>query len=65
MFSYIYYVHVPKSDRSKLDSKALMFIFLRYAWYQKDYKCHHPTTQNHIVSIDFTFHETNSFFSPY
>lgn len=36
VFECICYVYVPKSDHSKLDPKALKFIFLRYAPNQKD-----------------------------
>lgn len=45
VFGCICYVHVDKSQRSKLDPKSLKCIFLRYAPSQKGYKCNHLTTR--------------------
>lgn len=58
----ICYVHVDKSQRSKLDPKSLKCIILGYAPSQKDYKCYYPSTRHRFVFLDITFHETIPFF---
>lgn len=64
VFGCICYVHVDKSQRSKLNPKSLRCIFLGYAPSQKGYKCYHPLTWQRFVSMDVTFHETILVFSP-
>lgn len=49
-FGCICYVHVPKSNRTKLDPKALKCVFLGYGVNQKGYKCFHPSTRHYFVS---------------
>lgn len=62
-FECICFVHISKSDQSKLDSKALKCIFLSYGVDQKGYKCYHPPTRRKFVSKDVTFFESLPFFS--
>lgn len=64
MFGCICYVHVSKSNRSKLYPKAVKCIFLGYALNQKGYKCYHFSTRTLIVSMNVTFRDIVSFFSP-
>lgn len=61
-FGCIYYVHISKSDRTKLDPKALKCVFLGYGVDQKSYKYFHPLTRRRFVSRDMTFFESLSFF---
>lgn len=61
-FGCVCYVHNPKSQRSKLDPKALKCIFLGYALSIEGYKCYHPPTRHRLVSMDATFHESFFFF---
>lgn len=62
-FGYIYYAHVPKSDCSKLNLKALKDVFLGYGVDQKGYNYYHPPTRRKFVSRDVTFFESIPFFS--
>lgn len=62
-FSCICYLHVPKSNRSKLDHKALKCVFLGYRVDKKGYKYYHPLTHCKFVSRDATFFEFIPFFS--
>lgn len=62
-FGCIYFVHVDKSSRTKLDPMALKCIFLGYSPTKKGYKCYHPATCKKSVSMDVNFHETIPFFS--
>lgn len=62
-FEYICYVHVPKSDRTKLDPKANKCVFLDYGVNKKGYKCFHPPTRRYFVSREVTFFESIPYFS--
>lgn len=62
VFGCIFYVHVPKSDRTKLDSKALKSVFLKYAPNQKSYTCYYPSIRKWIIFTDVTLHETIPFY---
>lgn len=54
-FGCICYVHITKSDCSKLDPKALKCIFLSYSVDQKGYKCYQPPTHRKFVSQNVIF----------
>ncbi|KAL6311476.1 hypothetical protein AAG906_012064 [Vitis piasezkii] len=56
------FVHIHKSQRSKLDSTATKCIFLGYSPNQKGYKCYSPTTKKFYTSMDVTFFENQPFY---
>lgn len=62
-FGCICYVHVSKSDCTKLDPKALKCVFLGYSADQKWYKCFHALIRKKFVSWDVTFFKFTPFFS--
>jgi hypothetical protein len=51
------YVHVPKDQRSKLDSKSMKCIFLGYEAGSKAYRLYNPTSRNFVKSRDVIFDE--------
>ena len=62
VFGCVAFVHLPKEQRTKLESRALKCVFLGYAASQKGYRCYHPPTQKMYVTIDVTFHEGSMHF---
>lgn len=53
------YVHIPKDERRKLDSKACKCIFLGYSKNQKGYRLYDQSRQKIIHSRDVTFNEAS------
>ena len=51
------FLHVPKEERSKLDDKALPWIFIGYGNEEFGYKFWDPKTRKVIRSRDVIFHE--------
>ena len=49
--------HIPKEDRKKLDSKAIIRTFIGYCSQYKAYRLFNPSTHKNFVSIDVIFHE--------
>ena len=63
VFGSICYVHVPESQRSKLDAKAKKCIFVGYDERKKGWKCMDPATHKSVVSRDVVFDELSAYYS--
>ena len=57
------FVHVHNQHRDKLDTQAVMCVFLGYSATQKGYKCYDPLSKKWYISADVTFTENRPFFS--
>lgn len=64
VFGCVFFVHIPKIHRDKLDPRTLRCVFLGYSPTQKGYKCYNPSSQKFYASKDVTFVESQSFFGP-
>lgn len=64
VFGSICYVHIPDSQRTKLDAKARKCIFIGYDERKKGWKCMDPETGKCKVSRDVVFDEISSYYSP-
>src|SRR4051794_7192479 len=51
------YVHIPKSNRTKLDLCAIKCVFIGYGIHQKGYRCYHPSTKRLYTMMDCDFLE--------
>ncbi|KAL4303890.1 hypothetical protein GQ457_10G000190 [Hibiscus cannabinus] len=65
VFGSICYVHVPKSDRTKLDPKAKKCVFVGYDSCRKGWRCMDPEIKKFVVSRNVVFDEVSSDFSPH
>lgn len=63
MFGCITFVHDHSKTNSKLDPKAIKYVFLQYFLTQKGFKYYDPTTNRTFVSLDVTFFENIPFYS--
>lgn len=63
VFGSICYVHVPKTNRTKLDPRAKKCIFVGYDSCRKGWRCMDPKTKKFIVSRDVVFDEVSSWYS--
>ena len=63
VFGSICYVHIPKSNRTKLDPKARKCVFVGYDSHRKGWRCMDPQTKKFTTSRDVVFDEISSFFS--
>ena len=64
VFGCVAFVHLHKNHRTKLDPHAIRCLFLGYASLQKGYRCYDPTTKRTYVTMDVTFLEYETFYSP-
>ena len=62
VFGCVVFVHLPKEQRNKLESRALKCIFVGYSSSHKGYRCYHPTTKNIYMTMNVMFHEENMYF---
>lgn len=64
IFGCVAYVHVPKTQRSKLSPYAVRCVFLGFGQNQKGYKCFDVDSRKWYVTMDVTFMEHEAFFKP-
>ena len=57
-FGCVAFVHVPKENRKKLDSKTLRCMFLGFDSESKAYRLFDQTRQKVVISRDVVFDET-------
>ncbi|RDX81124.1 hypothetical protein CR513_38237, partial [Mucuna pruriens] len=62
VFGCVAFVHSHNPHCGKLDPKAMKCVFIGYPSNKKGFKCYHPLSHRFFVSMDVTFHETQSFF---
>ncbi|RDX79103.1 hypothetical protein CR513_40512, partial [Mucuna pruriens] len=62
VFVCVAFVHSHNPHRGKLDPKVVKCVFIGYPSNKKGFKCYHPLSRRFFVSMDVTFHETQSFF---
>ncbi|PNX72348.1 pentatricopeptide repeat-containing protein mitochondrial-like, partial [Trifolium pratense] len=63
VFGCTVYVHIPKHQRNKLEPCAKRCVFVGYSDFQKGYRCYDPTTKKLHVTLDASFHESESYYS--
>lgn len=63
-FGCVAFVHMPKTQRTKLDPCAVRDVFLGYATHQKGYRCYYLPTQRTYVTMDVIFLESEMYFTP-
>ncbi|KAJ7965013.1 Retrovirus-related Pol polyprotein from transposon TNT 1-94 [Quillaja saponaria] len=63
-YEMLYDVHIPKSNRTKLDPKAKKCIYVGYNSCRKGWRCMDPETKKLITSRDVVFDEVSSYYSP-
>ncbi|RDX89320.1 hypothetical protein CR513_28972, partial [Mucuna pruriens] len=56
VFGCVAFVYSHNPHRGKFDQKAIKCVFIGF------FKCYHPSSRLFFVSMDVTFHETQSFF---
>ncbi|KAK2998211.1 hypothetical protein RJ639_023475 [Escallonia herrerae] len=64
VFGSICFVHVPKSDRTKLDPKSKKCLFVGYDLNRKGWRCMDPVTNRCLTSRNVVFDEVSLYYSP-
>ncbi|RDX98644.1 hypothetical protein CR513_18402, partial [Mucuna pruriens] len=62
VFGYVALVHSHNPHHGKLDPRVVKCVFIGYPSNKKGFKCYHPPSSWVLISMDVTFHETESFF---
>ncbi|KAH0773837.1 hypothetical protein KY290_010974 [Solanum tuberosum] len=57
------YVHIPKTNRTKLDLEAKKCVFVGYDSYGKGWRCMDPEPKKLVTSRDIVFDEISSYHS--
>ncbi|XP_076888069.1 uncharacterized protein LOC143538382 [Bidens hawaiensis] len=63
IFGCTVFVHIPKSNRDKLDPCAEKCVFVGYGINQKGYRCYNPKTQHMFTTMNCDFLETKYYFA--
>lgn len=63
-FLVLCYVHIPKSNWTKLDFKAKKCIFIGYDSCIKGWRCTDPATKKVVTFWDVVFDEVSTLYSP-
>ncbi|KAL9995478.1 putative RNA-directed DNA polymerase [Helianthus debilis subsp. tardiflorus] len=58
------FVHIPKTDRTKIDPCAEKCVFVGYGINKKGYRCYNPKTKHMHTTMDCDFLETQYYYSP-
>ncbi|RVW35157.1 Retrovirus-related Pol polyprotein from transposon TNT 1-94 [Vitis vinifera] len=64
VFGCVAFVHLHTNQRTKLDLCAVRCLFLGYGLHQKGYRCYDPSNHRTYVTMDVTFLESETFYSP-
>ncbi|KAJ0625451.1 putative RNA-directed DNA polymerase [Helianthus annuus] len=57
------FVHIPKTNRTKLDPCAEKCVFVGYGVNQKGYRCYNPKTRHTHTTMNLDFLETEYFYN--
>jgi hypothetical protein len=57
------FVHILKSNRTKLDANTEKCVFLGFSQFKKGYKCFNPSTRKFYTSMNVTFFEKDYFYN--
>lgn len=63
IFGCVVFVHIPVSQRTKLDACADKCVFIGYPMSQKGYRCYNPRICYVYITVDCTFLEHEYFYS--
>ena len=63
-FGCVAFVHLHKNQCTKLDPCVVRCLLLGYVVHKKGYCCYDPTTKRTYVTMDVTFLESDTFYSP-
>lgn len=64
VFGCVCFVHDYRNSVGKLDPRAIKCVFMGYSPTQKGYRCWCPSEHRFFVSMDVTFRENESYYSP-
>ncbi|RDX60913.1 hypothetical protein CR513_60910, partial [Mucuna pruriens] len=62
VFGCVVFARSHNPYRRKLDPRVVKCVFIGYPSNKKEFKCYYPPSHWVFVSMDITFHETQSFF---
>ncbi|RDX89132.1 hypothetical protein CR513_29178, partial [Mucuna pruriens] len=62
VFGCVAFIHSHNPHCGKLDPRVVKYVFIGYPSNKNGLKCYHPPSHKFFVSMNVTFHETQSFF---